>query len=496
MTPLLQTFSYSLGFGGETSVLEALASFFNTYFDPSVPVLPQHIVTAPGASSCLDALLYNICDAGDSVLVLGPYWSKFHGSALFGFPRSTLPVCSCLCFCFFEIKKEKPGIPLGPGRSNPISDGFDIHFRIRANVNIIAVNTPAFPLSLTPAILATLESTYSSAPDPTRIKALVLTNPHNPFAICYPLPVLRRCMSFCHTRGLHFVSDEVYALSNFTSGQESSSSISVDTQLAAPFVSALALEKLSSVRKEENEEEAVEQHEIDRSRTHVVWSMSKDFGCSGIRMVCSMTSSFFSLPLSYFATAIPRVSTDLLRMNRQCGCVSRSHFEQGCLISQANLPLRTGMALLTTTQTSCLSSILTTALLTSPKLPALLAVNSRRMSASYAIVTSILRQWDVEFIPASAGLFVFARLVKGAQTWEEETAVVERLRNDAGVLVSPGRAYHGVEGEKGWVRLTFAVPALLLTEGLRRMGRCLGLDEVDMVKVGQQPASFQHQTKG
>jgi hypothetical protein len=28
------------------------------------------------------------------------------------------------------------------------------------------------------------------------------------------------------------------------------------------------------------------------------------------------------------------------------------------------------------------------------------------------------------------------------------------------------------------------------------MGRCLGLDEVDMVKVGQQPASFQHQTKG
>lgn len=154
------------------------------------------------------------------------------------------------------------------------------------------------------------------------------------------------------------------------------------------------------------------------------------------------------------------------------------------------------MALLTTTQTSGLSSILTTALLTSPKLPALVAVNSRRLSASYAIVTSTLRQWDVKFIPASAGLFVFARLIKGAQTWEQETAVVERLKNDAGVLVSPGRAYHGVEGEKGWVRLTFAVPALVLTEGLRRVGSCLGLDEVEAVEVGQQPARFQHQTKG
>lgn len=73
---MLQNLSYPLGFGGDPVLLEALASFFNDYFHPSIPVLPHHIVTTEGASSCLDGLLYNICDDGDSVLVPGPYWSS------------------------------------------------------------------------------------------------------------------------------------------------------------------------------------------------------------------------------------------------------------------------------------------------------------------------------------------------------------------------------------------------------------------------------------
>jgi aspartate/methionine/tyrosine aminotransferase len=56
-------------------LIEALASFFNQYFNPHVPVLPAHIAVAPGAAASLDALLYNICDPGEGVLVPGPYWS-------------------------------------------------------------------------------------------------------------------------------------------------------------------------------------------------------------------------------------------------------------------------------------------------------------------------------------------------------------------------------------------------------------------------------------
>jgi gliotoxin/aspirochlorine biosynthesis aminotransferase len=67
--------SYPRGFSGDPDLLNALSAFFNTYFEPCVPVESSHLATAPGASSCLDALLFNVCNPGDGVLVPGPYWS-------------------------------------------------------------------------------------------------------------------------------------------------------------------------------------------------------------------------------------------------------------------------------------------------------------------------------------------------------------------------------------------------------------------------------------
>lgn len=55
-------------------LLKALASFFNSYFKPSFEVTADHIATASGTGSCLDALLCTICDHGDSVMMLGPAW--------------------------------------------------------------------------------------------------------------------------------------------------------------------------------------------------------------------------------------------------------------------------------------------------------------------------------------------------------------------------------------------------------------------------------------
>lgn len=147
-----------------------------------------------------------------------------------------------------------------------LSGGFDFHFRIRANVNIIVVNLPTFSLTLTSALLPALASAFSSAPDPKRIKALVLTNPHNPFGQCYPVNVLLECVRFCSAHAIHFISDEVYAMSGFASSAEP----------AVPFFSVLALDLSTPVTEDEK---------VDRSRVHVVWSISKDFGSSGIRMV-------------------------------------------------------------------------------------------------------------------------------------------------------------------------------------------------------------------
>lgn len=71
-----QQFSYPRGFSGDLDLLDALCGLLNRYFAPNKTVLPEHLATAPGAMAALDTLLYNICDAGDSVLIPGPYWSE------------------------------------------------------------------------------------------------------------------------------------------------------------------------------------------------------------------------------------------------------------------------------------------------------------------------------------------------------------------------------------------------------------------------------------
>lgn len=67
--------SYPRAFAGFPEVLDAFAMFLNTYFKPLIPVEVSHLATAPGAASCIDTLLYNICDPGDGILVPGAYWS-------------------------------------------------------------------------------------------------------------------------------------------------------------------------------------------------------------------------------------------------------------------------------------------------------------------------------------------------------------------------------------------------------------------------------------
>lgn len=53
---------------------EALASYFTTYFHPLIPVTLEQIVPTAGSGPALDALLFTICDVGDSVLCPAPAW--------------------------------------------------------------------------------------------------------------------------------------------------------------------------------------------------------------------------------------------------------------------------------------------------------------------------------------------------------------------------------------------------------------------------------------
>ena len=102
-------------------------------------------------------------------------------------------------------------------------------------------------------------------------------------------------------------------------------------------------------------------------------------------------------------------------------------------------------------------------------------LNSARLSANYATLTARLRKLGIEYISCRAGFGLYARLVPHADSWEAEAALVARLR-DHGIAVHPGRvASGGVDGEMGWVRLSFAVTPEMLAEGLDRIEKTLSL---------------------
>lgn len=76
-------------------------------------------------------------------------------------------------------------------------------------------------------------------------------------------------------------------------------------------------------------------------------------------------------------------------------------------------------------------------------------LNSERLYSSYQMITKAFQDWDIEYIPVSAGLGIWAKVVKNATTWEEEGAVVKEIEKN-GVLVMAGQDMRGIDGEKGW----------------------------------------------
>ncbi|EFE29743.1 aminotransferase GliI [Trichophyton benhamiae CBS 112371] len=346
--------SYPNEFAGDADLIKALAAFFNKYFHPHIPVEPDHVATAPGAATCLNTFLYNTCEPGEGVLVPAPFWN-----------------------------------------------GFDWLFTARSSAVPVMVHVEKSEDTLTAQLIPALEKAYSESKIP--IRGLLLTNPHNPFGQCYPKSVLEDCIKFCHGKGIHYISDEVYALSSFENPEIPD---------AAPFVSALQID--------------VARLGCDLSRVHTFWSTSKDFGSNGFRV--------------------------------------------------ANKEMHVALALASNTETSSLAAVASTALLTSPKLPDLLQLNSQRLKEAYTTITDFFKRKGIRYIPVNSAPYVFARLVPNAQSWEEESFMIGQLKL-AGVVVSSGKAYHVNEEEKGWCRMTFALERSRLEEAIKRMETVIGQQE-------------------
>ena len=143
----------------------------------------------------------------------------------------------------------------------PYWPGFDISLSVHNDMKVIPVQLPLDEVFSTSSVQY-YQQAYEASSE--QIKAVLVCNPHNPLGRCYPKPVMAALAAFCHTHDLHLISDESYALSIHCRRSK--------RQKSPSFCSALSLDGHGR-------------------NLYVLYSLGKDFGCSGIRFVSQSVSN-------------------------------------------------------------------------------------------------------------------------------------------------------------------------------------------------------------
>ena len=207
--------TYGEGANGTSELRSNIASFVNEVFAPHSVVEDKHVSMCNGAGSAVSNFCFCIGEPGDGILVGRPLYTGF-------FP--------------------------------------DIKFHAKIKPVLV-------PMSDTDPLSAEAVQHYESAlveaeNQGTRVRGILLSNPHNPFGRPYTKQALEGILRLCNKYSIHLLSDEVYARSWFPSA---------DFPEPPPFVSILSFD--------------LKQY-IDPALVHVLYGLSKDFCANGIRIGC------------------------------------------------------------------------------------------------------------------------------------------------------------------------------------------------------------------
>jgi aspartate/methionine/tyrosine aminotransferase len=149
---------------------------------------------------------------------------------------------------------------------------FQISAVVRNNVKIIPVHITLEDSKTAQGVVAAYRSASRSAA--SKVRGILFCNPHNPSGHIARPEVVDLLLQYCEEAEIHFISDEIYALSTFeTPGNISNASRKIFQSPATNFVSVLHRD-LGGLG-------------VCPSRVHQVYSISKDLGCSGLRLVGS-----------------------------------------------------------------------------------------------------------------------------------------------------------------------------------------------------------------
>lgn len=374
-------FTYGTDLSGSVRLGKALSSFVNNpngAFKPLKPIEPDHIVFGAGVSAVLDMTALQIGDPGDGVLIQAPLYAGFNSDLNQRASLKTVPV--------FVDENDRFG----------------------------------------PATLDIFEAgLQKSESEGTKIRAVILCNPHNPIGQCYPRETILAYARFCQKHDLHLISDEVYAYSVFPTA---------DNPSPEPFVSVFSIDF---------EKEA----QCDPARVHVLYGASKDFCCNGFRA----------------AALISHYNPDILTAVRNTSLFMK--------IASPSLNLW--------------SSILED----TEFFKAFQKENVRRLQASYTYVTEWLKFHGIPYVPSNAGHFLMADFRKFFGDKNLAGKSLPSTEEDLGkardmalfeVFLSK-KIYVGTSTAftnpvPGWYRVTFATRKDFLVVGLARLEDALGLE--------------------
>ncbi|KAL9005587.1 MAG: hypothetical protein Q9188_001635 [Gyalolechia gomerana] len=373
--------TYGDGPFGSRALRSALSNFFNEYFSPVNKVLPEQLVVAGGVTSVIDLISFATANPGDGILVGRPLYTSF---------------------------------------PNDVS--------IRAEAKLVAVSSEGKDPMSEEMVEQYEKELVKQEKAGTKIKAIILAS-----SPTQTKDTLKAYMRFCQKHHIHFISDEIYAMSIYSTP---------DNTASIPFTSALSIDTTSI---------------IDANLVHILYGMSKDFSCNGLRA--------------------------------------------GVLLTQNNSPLIKSVksVSLFSWPASVAEHYWTHLLNDRPFLDYYFKENSKRLAEGYTILTTFLKKREIKWIGGSnAGFFIWVDfrsfLGKGIHVDEDEkveTVAVERPsqvyrtskkageRDDwffqklikAKVFVASGNAFFAEE--HGWYRVSFSIPKEVLQVGLERLGRVL-----------------------
>jgi aspartate/methionine/tyrosine aminotransferase len=356
-------FTYGDGASGFNHLRKSMSRFLNKHFTPAVPIDPAHISITNGCSAAIEHLSWAFANPGEGYLLGQPYYGTF-----------------------IEDISARTGAKVVPVPFHGID-----------------------PLSKN-SVAKYEEALIRAEEGGMRVAGLVLCNPHNPLGRCYSRDTIIELLRLCEKYRVHFISDEIYALSVWEN------TIDIDVPLE-PFTSCLSIDPAGI---------------IEPSRVHVIWGMSKDFGANGIRVGAIISQANQSL----HAALIP------VSLYSSASSISQ-HVAANILDDDAWVE-------------------------------SYIAENNRRLARQYESVVLWAKAKGIAYRPGvNAAFFLWVDLGSFYKSLHPDFATGDLNREISTALLkhkvflASGTAF-GSE-ESGWFRIVFSHPEDYLREGLKRV---------------------------